>query len=39
MKDLLRLDGDVIAGILAAVIALVLHLLHVANIEVVFAIV
>jgi hypothetical protein len=37
-KMLLQYDWDVIAGVLAAVIALVLHFLHFAEIEVVFAI-
>jgi hypothetical protein len=39
MKRLLRLDWDVFAGIIAAVVALVLHLLHVAEAEVVLTIV
>lgn len=37
-KMLLQYDWDVIAGVLAAVIALVLHFLHIAESEVVFAI-
>lgn len=37
-KVLLRYDWDVIAGVLAAVIALVLHFLHIAESEVVLAI-
>lgn len=39
MKRLLRFDWDVLAGIIAAVVALVLHLLHIAEMEVVLAIV
>ncbi len=39
MKQWLKLDWDVIAGVLAAVIALVLHFLHVAESGVVLAIV
>lgn len=39
MKQMLRFDWDVIAGVLAAVIALVLHFLHVAESGVVLAIV
>ncbi len=39
MKRLLRFDWDVVAGITAAVVALVLHLLHIADVEVVFTIV
>jgi len=39
MKRLLRIDWDVIAGITAAVIAIVLHLLHVVDVEVLFTIV
>ena len=38
MKQLLRFDWDVVAGIAAAVVALVLHLLHIADAEVVLAI-
>ena len=33
MKGLLRIDWDVIAGIAAAVIAIVLHLLHIVDVE------
>lgn len=39
MKQFLKLDWDVIAGVLAAVIALVLHFLHVAESSVLLAIV
>jgi hypothetical protein len=39
MKQLLRIDWDVIAGITAAIIAIVLHLLHVVDVEVLFTIV
>lgn len=39
MKRILKLDWDVIAGVLAAVIALVLHFLHVAESGLVLAIV
>ena len=39
MKRLLRIDWDVIAGITAAIIAIVLHLLHVVDVEVLFTIV
>ncbi|HWO72600.1 MAG TPA: hypothetical protein VNN21_03495 [Dehalococcoidia bacterium] len=39
MKRIFRVDWDVIAGILAAVLALVLHLLHVVEVSVLLAIV
>lgn len=39
MKRLLRIDWDVIAGITAALIAIVLHHLHVVDVEVLFTIV
>ena len=39
MKQLLKFDWDVIAGVLAAVVALVLHFLHVAESDVVLAII
>ncbi len=39
MKRLLRIDWDVIAGIAAALIAVVLHLLHVVDVDVLFTIV
>jgi hypothetical protein len=39
MKRMLRFDWDVLAGIIAAVVALVLHLLHIAEVEIVLAIV
>lgn len=39
MKQFLKLDWDVIAGVVAAVVALVLHFLHVAESGVVLAIV
>lgn len=39
MKRLLRIDWDVIAGITAAVMAIVLHLLHIVDVEVLFTIV
>ena len=39
MKSILRLDWDVIAGVAAAVIALVLHLLHIVETDIVFTIV
>ncbi len=39
MKRLLRIDWDVIAGIAAALTAIVLHLLHIVDIEVLFTIV
>lgn len=39
MRRLLRFEWDVVAGIIAAIIALVLHLLHVVDVEVVLAIV
>ncbi|WP_437191329.1 hypothetical protein [Planctomicrobium sp. SH527] len=39
MKRLLRIDWDVIAGITAAIIAIVLHLLHVVDDEVLFTII
>ena len=39
MKKLLRFDWDIIAGITAAIIAIVLHLLHVVDVEVLFTIV
>lgn len=39
MKQFLRIDWDIIAGVLAAVIALVLHLLHIADVDVLFTIV
>jgi hypothetical protein len=39
MKHLLRLDWDVIAGIAAAVLAIVLHLLHIVDADVVFTVV
>jgi len=38
MKQLLRLDWDVIAGIAAAVLAIVLHLLHVVDVDVLFTV-
>ena len=38
MKKLLRLDWDLIAGILAAITALVLHMLHIVQQEVVLAV-
>ena len=39
MKRFLKMDWDVIAGILAAVMALVLHLLHIVEVNVIFTIV
>lgn len=39
MKRFLKMDWDVIAGIAAAVIAIVLHLLHIAEADVIFTIV
>ncbi len=39
MRQLLRLDWDVIAGIAAAVLAIVLHLLHVVEADIVFTVV
>lgn len=39
MKPILRLDWDVVAGIAAAVLAIVLHLLHVVEADVVFTVV
>lgn len=39
MRGILKFDWDVIAGITAAVVALVLHLLHVVEADVVFTIV
>jgi hypothetical protein len=39
MKQLLRVDWDVIAGISAAVLAIVLHLLHLVEADVVFTVV
>ena len=39
MKRLLRVDWDVIAGIAAAVIAVVLHLLNIVHVDVLFTIV
>ena len=39
MKRLLRIDWDVIAGITAALIAVVLHLLHVVDVDILFTIV
>ena len=39
MKKLLRLDWDIIAGIAAAVLAIVLHLLHVVDVDVLLTIV
>jgi hypothetical protein len=39
MKQFLKLDWDVIAGVLAAVIALILHFLHVAESDIVTAII
>ncbi|MCA9058583.1 MAG: hypothetical protein KDA85_08790 [Planctomycetaceae bacterium] len=38
MKKLLRLDWDIIAGIAAAVLAIVLHLLHVVDVDVLLTI-
>lgn len=38
MKRLLGVDWDVIAGIVAAVVALLLHLFHVVEVEILFAI-
>ncbi len=38
MKRLLRLDWDVVAGIVAALAAIVLHLLHVVSVDVLLAI-
>lgn len=38
MKRLLGVDWDVIAGILAAIVALLLHLFHVVDVEILFAI-
>ena len=34
MKRLLRLDWDIVAGILAAIAAIVLHLLHIVGVDV-----
>lgn len=39
MKRLLRLDWDVVAGITAAVLAIVLHLLHIVEVEVLLSVV
>ena len=39
MKQILRLDWDVVAGIMAAVLAIVLHLLHVVEVDVLLTIV
>lgn len=39
MKHLLRVDWDVIAGIAAAVTAIILHLLHIVEVDVIFTIV
>ncbi|MEQ9411805.1 MAG: hypothetical protein RIK87_29080 [Fuerstiella sp.] len=39
MKKLLTLDWDIIAGIAAAVLAIVLHLLHIADVDVLLTIV
>jgi hypothetical protein len=39
MKSLLRVDRDLIAGIAAAVTAIILHLLHVVEVDVLSAIV
>lgn len=39
MKRLLRFDWDIIAGITAAVIAIVLHLLHIVEVDILFTLV
>jgi hypothetical protein len=39
MKQILKYDWDVIAGVLAAVIALILHFLHIATGEVILAVI
>jgi hypothetical protein len=39
MKQILRLDWDIIAGITAAVLAIILHLLHFVETEIVFTVV